>query len=712
MFEFEKIKLDLSYNALYFFLGLVILLIYSFYVYRFTLPPVSVTKKILLTSLRGIALLLLLFIIFEPVLTLTKTNIINPVILFFFDNSKSITIKDGTDRVQKVNDIVSFVSSGSLKGEKQFYKFGKSLSSIDEDSLKNLTFSETSTDFSKIFSGINKIENNISAAVIISDGVITEGTTPIYTAEKLGIPVFTLGIGDSAVKNDLEIKNVVSNEFVYAETPTTVSATILSKGFAGFESRVSLFENSKLIEEKQITFDESGVQTILFDYTPKNSGEKKLSVRIKQIEGESNLLNNQKIFFVNVLSNKINILLVAGSPSADLTFVKTALSTEENFRVNSLTQISNDTFLEDNPISKIDSSDIIFFIHYPVPNINAAVFNRIISKIENKKTPFFTLLSGDVDKNYLAGLSSFLPITIQTIEKNYLQVQPDIQAGEISNPILNNNSTAEWNNLPPISHPISLITIKPESKIISKVRISNQPKNMPLIVSRNIGSERSIAVIGKDIWRWKLQTAGKNLSLFDNFIISSARWLNAPYDQRKVKIKSSKKLYSKGEVIEFSAQVYDESFNPINDAQLNVLISGKDYKEEISLNSIGFGLYEGSIPINKNGDFTYSGKVQQNNKKIGEDFGSFNIGDLDIELFDARMNFQFLSNLSEKTNGRFFTPSNINELINILNQITDNTRKEKIISSETRLWSNELLLIILVMVFAIEWFLRKRAGML
>ncbi|MDP2362810.1 MAG: hypothetical protein Q8M94_03465, partial [Ignavibacteria bacterium] len=94
MFGFEKIDLSLSFNSIYFFIGLILLAAFSFYVYRFTLPPVSKTKRFILTALRTLALILLLFIFFEPVLTLIKKNILTPTNLFYFDNSKSITIND------------------------------------------------------------------------------------------------------------------------------------------------------------------------------------------------------------------------------------------------------------------------------------------------------------------------------------------------------------------------------------------------------------------------------------------------------------------------------------------------------------------------------------------------------------------------------------------------------------------------------------------
>jgi len=71
--------------------------------------------------------------------------------------------------------------------------------------------------------------------------------------------------------------------------------------------------------------------------------------------------------------------------------------------------------------------------------------------------------------------------------------------------------------------------------------MNNIPSKTPLIVSRKLGNKRSIAVLAKDIWKWKLQTATKNLDLFDRFINSSVKWLNTSEDQKQVNIKTSKK---------------------------------------------------------------------------------------------------------------------------------------------------------------------------
>lgn len=712
MFGYENIDLSLSFNAVFLVISLLLILAYSIYVYKYTLPPVSRFFKILLIFFRSLALIILVFVIFEPVLNLTKINITRPVNVFFIDNSKSLNINDGTNRIELVNNFIDEIVSSELSGVKKFFSFGSGIRELDIDSLDKLDFSESSTNFAEIIESLKNSEDNLSTVTIVSDGVITEGSTPFYSAQRIGIPFYNLAIGDSSVKKDVEIKNVIFNDYIYTETPTSVTATILNTGYAKNIVSAELYEGSNLISKKEIILDKSGINSVSFEYTPTSSGEKKIRLKVSSLEGESSILNNQKSFFVNILDNKINILIIAGNPSADLTFIKNSLSSELNFSINTLTQISSDRFLETNPNLMLDSADIFYFLDFPNQGTGDQFLARVFEKIRSENIPVFMLLSSDVSPQKLAALEDVLPFSVSKIEKKYLLVQPNPELSELSNPILNHSTKNEWNNLPPIPQPLSNIKVKPESRVIIKATVNGQPGNNPLVITKNLGSKRSIAVIGKEIWRWKLQTAQKDLKLFDNFLLSSARWLNAPDEVKKVSIKTSKKFFSMGEPIEFTAQVYDELFNPLSDAEIKLLISNDDYSNELILSSIGNGLYEGSLSLNKNGDYKFTGTAIFNGKNIGTDNGAFNIGDLDIELADTRMNFKLLDQLSSETNGKTYINTNSDQLIKDLIQANQNSSKEKIITSEIRLWSSETLLILVIILFSLEWFLRKRSGML
>ena len=194
--------------------------------------------------------------------------------------------------------------------------------------------------------------------------------------------------------------------------------------------------------------------------------------------------------------------------------------------------------------------------------------------------------------------------------------------------------------------------------------------------------------------------------------MSSVKWLNTKEDHKQFKVKTTKKLYSLGEQIEFNSQVYDQSFNPVTEADIKVDIKSGSSNYEINLNSIGNGLYEGIFKASQPGDYTYTGDGYKNSIKLGSDDGKFNVGETDIEMVNPTMNSEYLSLLSNQTGGKFFYNSNYNELYSILKEITVRSSKNKIEISNINLWSNEWLLIVAIAAFALEWFFRKRWGML
>lgn len=716
MFNLESFNLSFSFPSFLFILFLLLLAAYTVYIYRYTIPNISQSKKITLVILRSLALALLLFVIFEPILTLAKKKVLEPVNLIFLDNSRSIQINDGTNRSQTVKDFVKGIKDNNLESSSELFTFGSNTTPLNSDSLQKLNFGEGSTNYSKIFSTIGKINKNISSIVIVSDGVITDGSDPLQGAVKLNIPVFTVGVGDSSSRNDVEVKNVLYNDMIYAQTPTSVVASIANTGFANKNVNVSLYEDNNFAGQKNIALSPDGIQSVDFTYTPKSSGEKKLSVVVSNMPGEFTYANNKKVFFVNVLSNKVKVLIVAGSPSTDVSFIKNSLIDDNNLSVSSITQIAADKFVEKNDRQKqLDSANVLFLIGFPSKETSPQLMQGVLKEITDKDKPYFITLSNGMDFQKLKMLQSELGFTINNAGNDYLEIQPDISAAESDNPLIQNNSsntTDAWNNLPPVFQPNAGLSSKPESEVISSVKVNNVRINRPLILTRILGSKKSIAVLAKDIWKWKLETAPKNLDLFDRFILSSVKWLNTKEDHKQLSIKTSKKIYSPGEQVEFNAQAYDQTFSPITDADIKVSVKGNNTNFDVSLNSLGNGLYEGAFQANQPGDYTFTGEGFKNNVKLGSDNGKFNVGETDVEMINHRINSEYLALLSNQTNGKFFYNANYKQLYSILKDITARSSKDKIEVSTINLWSDEWLLIFAILVFALEWFFRKRWGML
>jgi CARDB len=715
MFGYEDINLNLAYPAVYLFIAIIVIAGYSYFIYKFTIPPISTSKRIILITLRSLALITILFIFFEPVLSFTKKVILEPVNLIFIDNSRSIIIDDGSNRVENEKSIAESFLSNPISDNDEIYLFGDHIRELHEDSLNNLNFNDAVTNISQVFSSVKKDEKNYSTLTLITDGVITAGSNSIYSASNLGLPIFTIGIGDTTQVIDVSVKRVLSNNLLYAETPTTIEATIQNNGLSKKNVAVSLYEDNNLIEQKNVELSSSGIQNESFTYTPKSPGEKKLTVVVSKQKEEFTSANNRKTFYINVLSNKVRVLILAGSPSADLTFIKNVLREDDSFTIKSLTQISKDKFAEQESINFIDSADIFFLVGFPSFNTSQNLISKVVKRIAEERIPFFLTITNGIGFNKLKFFQPELPFTIRSDYSGFRKVQPQIFDDQKNNPIIQNNSSdviTAWNDLPPIYQPSYNFIAKPESKVIAKIKVNNVVLNSPLIISKSFNGKRSIAVLAADIWRWKLQTVRKDDNLFDSFILNSVKWLNASDTDKRVNIKSIKKNYSLGEVIEFTAQVYDESINPVSDAEVKLIISSQNDTYELDLQSIGNGLYEGQIKINEKGDYNFSGKVSLDGKEIGTDNGRFNVGELDVEMINPRMNFALLNLLANETNGEFAFANDYDHIIKKIKEINENSREEKIITSDVTLWSDEWLMVIAVLLFSLEWFLRKRAGML
>lgn len=715
MFGYEDINLTLTFPVIYLFLSLFLIAAYSFYVYRYTIPQIQPFKKIVLVTLRVLALLILCLILFEPILNLSKKLTLEPSNFVFIDNSRSIRIDDGTNRLSTIKKIVNDFSVNASESNLTFYEFGNSVKPIDVDSLDKLNFSDGATNLQDVFKTVQNSEKNIASVTIVSDGVITSGSNPYYDAINLGIPVFTIGIGDTTQHTDVEIKKVLHNDIVYVETPTNIISTISNKGFSGDLITAALYEDNKFISQQSVKLSPSGIQNITFDYSPQSSGEKKLSIQLSSLKGEFTTANNKQVFYVNVLSNKIKVLLLASSPNADITFIKNALKRDENIQVNSIVQISYNKFQNELNYNVIDSADVLFLIGFPSDKTPQELLSRVITKIKDKETPFFFTLSSGISINKLQSFGNVLPFNIIQMIGGSKEVQPYLLPEQAANPIFqqtDKNPLNDWNNLPPVSQPNAVFSPRVESKTLAQIKMNNNVVNSPLIISSSFSGRRSIAVLAKDIWKWKLQIAPKGLDLFDSFIVNSLRWLRTGVDQKLVRVNTSKKNYSQGERVEFTAEVFDESLNPVSDAGIKIKITSQKNNYETDMQNIGSGLYEGSIIINETGDFKYSAEAVVNNHLLGKDEGSFNIGEIDIEMANPVMNYSLLNLMANESGGEFFFANDYSSLLNKLKELKINSSKEKIVTSEIALWSDTWLLVIAVLLFSFEWFLRKRNGML
>ncbi len=77
----------------------------------------------------------------------------------------------------------------------------------------------------------------------------------------------------------------------------------------------------------------------------------------------------------------------------------------------------------------------------------------------------------------------------------------------------------------------------------------------------------------------------------------------------------------------------------------------------------------------------------------------------------TKQNLDLLQSYAGLSGGKLINLDDQDNLVKIINDLTNKSNKFIVDNSEIKLWSKEVVLIILILLFAIEWFLRKKAGL-
>ncbi len=720
------ITLSFTVSAFIVILLALIAVAVSVFFYRHTVPPIPRSRKIVLIVLRSIALTLLLVFLFEPLLRFVSTSTQKPVLAVLVDDSKSMSIKDRTgDRSEILKRFLSEKGFKNPSDEIRLYKFGTKPQQIEASTIDSLRIDEGATDITAALRKVaeEKDRSNIGAALLISDGSYNLGQNPLYEAEAFGIPLFTVGIGDSTEQKDVLITKVLTNELVYNQTEVPVDVTIKSSGFKAEEVEVVLWEGSKELSRSQLTLEDGTREyAVRLSYTPEGEGIKKYSVRVSRLAGELTTTNNQRTFFTRILKSKLRILMIAGSPSPDVSVLKQTLREDKNLDVRSLTQRSSSAFYEGSMTAQLlDSSDCILFIGFPIASTGNAVIDLVRTSIARKSTPVFYVDGKNVDEQKLTSLGSFLPFTRVNTSPTEQLVFAEPSAAQKNHPILAaapevaGENLAGWKRLPPLFKTQTVYKAKAEATVLATTKINAIVLNDPLILIRNVNKQKSLAVLGYGLWRWRLMAQGvpETEKLLATFLSNSIRWLTTRDDNRPVKVTPTKTAFTQGEPIEFVGQVYDASANPVENAQVKLLAQqqGKE-SAETNLRPVGNGRYEGTLEGLGEGDYSFKAVASSDGQPLGEDKGRFSVGELALEFQDTRMNVQLLRQLAARTGGEFYTPADFPDIFSRLKNLPSFVPRDIHQAREFELWNWKYMLALVVLLFAVEWFVRKRSGML
>ena len=712
--------LELKGNALLYLLLACLALLAAVFVYRQTLPPVSVVWRSVLGFLRTLALAMVLLLLFEPVLNIFRHRMEKPNVLILVDKSASMSVSDGEiSRQEAVRDLLSGAGFKALQSEARlhFLAFSDSIQELTPAQLDTFPATGSGTNLSMAWEKAERTiaDESVVAAVLISDGGNNLGANPMRMAALAGFPIYTIGIGDTTVRRDAVLSEILANEITYLNSVVPVDVRVRATGLDGKVSRLRLLDrNGAEIASQEVHFsgNVSEVAATL-NFTATQVGHMRYNVILDSIPGEWSLANNRRSVMVRVLETRLQVAILSGPPTPSLSTLRHTLESDSNFEVRAFIESSRGGYLLGKTPTRVDlaSASLLVLVNFPSERTASTLLDEIAQIVSLQKVPLIFFAGPAVYRENLARLADAIPCQA----KRQFPSEAEVMLREIaSHPALAGAASlpAAWTELPPVFGNKDNFTAGPLAQVaatLSRVALGI-PEDEPAIVFWSGGGRKGVAFLVWGTYRWKLGLAKdpKAAAFHDDLLGRLTRWLVSPTEEKRVRIAPNKSLFGGGERVVFQAQVYGADLAPRDDAAVSVKIRMGERSETLPLQSRGHGRYEGTFLPWGEGEYHFDGSAYAKEDTLGTDAGTFAVEAFNIEMLDTRQQANILSGVAEASGGRYVPASGADTLLAAL----DFPLREVEHYREIPLWNRAMMLWIIIGVLGLEWFIRKRSGML
>ncbi len=734
MLGITKLLINLQEKNLWLVIGLFILaVLLALLTYKRTFPPISKKKKTLLLTLRIIALFSLFLILSEPILTIARRFIKEPVVAVLVDKSKSMSLKGiQASREEELQTLLKsdLLEKLSSKSELEIYGFADTVFPLNlNKNFPNSLGKATSIGEATKSVGEKLEDKNLRGILILSDGANNLGEDPVFVAKSKDIPIYTCGIGEYTPPKDIVIDRIVYNDIGYVDNKIPIQVDVSQVGFDKLKIPVSIKEMSKggkkvtLTQENLTLSTSGGTQTVDFGITPLQEGMHQYELVIPEQMEELVKENNRRIFSIKVLKSKMKVLLITGTLNWEYTFLKRALEKDKNVELKSLIYGRDKKIIEGRfpqGEQELSEFDVLIFVD-PLNFIFAQHKTQINDFVfKNGGAALFLLGKDFIESKAFMEASSILPFDLEGASIRYLSTSLSLELTQegrlhpITRLVENSEENLKvWSELPPF---LGVATLGSASKDAVTLATFRNPDNsrisLPGMVVRNYGKGKMMAIAVTPFWRWDflLWGIGKDNQSYQRLWNNSVRWLVTREDMDLINIFTDKKIYKSGEQINFSAKIFDQNYQKIKDASvlLKIKTEAEADSEMLSLSLDQMGDYTGRLRSLSPGKYLFEGEVFRNELKIGSKKGEFTVEEYSLEDADLSTDFDLLKKMAEVSGGKFYEKDQIGNLLTDL----ELAEKQEERTKEIQLWNHPILLILFIGCLSAEWAIRKRAQLL
>ena len=675
----------------------------------------------LLLGVRVAALALLIGLLMEPILALTLHTQRLPLVALLIDDSESMKIADGDiARFEVVKAVLVDPSLKNLRDRTRVtqFRFSDVLTPMREE--EELTWAGRASDLAGALDGLREqtMGEGLAAVVLISDGGQNLGGRPERAAADLGAPVIAVGTGDPVAPKDISIVSAVIDPLGYVGRSLVMQVRVLSSGFERVRERVRVLLDDREVSAQTIALAD-GEQALEFEIRPERPGRHAFSVQIAAQAGERTVGNNRVVVSTDVLESRVRILILAGSPDADLGYLRRVLQEDANLEVEVLVRTLMAGWQRDvhRALRTLDDRDIVALINVPYEVLAGVPEQAIVAFVQ--KGGGLLALGGDAafDNGYArSALTDVLPVQFLRSSDTFQERAFALLFPDSRHPILRVSDDPlsdrdAWEVLPPLLSYNRVGAAVSNATVLAHhptERVDGKP--MPVLAIRRVGEGKTAIIAYQTFWRHGLMMwgDGKTDAVARAFWKNMVRWLVTRDEMSRIKIMTEKPAYRSGEAVAVHASVFDHLLQPRSGARVLARVGDSLGMREVVLRDLGDGRYAGNLGRFPQGDYELQVQARANDGDLGTGTGRFTVGRYSLEYETVRLRAELLGDIATRSGGQYVRPEDLKAALDSLV-----LAPEPVVTlHRVRLWGHEWPLFLLVGLLVFEWIIRRRLGML
>jgi hypothetical protein len=669
---------------------------YAALLYARMRPPWSKSLNRLLLVFRALLATFLLFLLLGPIVKQAETITEKPVFVILHDNSRSVAEGMDSLTLRTLFNRISGLTSILRQRDAEPVLLDLQGNSFDGEVFE--------APVSNIHEALRKISNRfegrrIEGVLLVSDGIYNAGLSPLYG--DYNFTVHTVGLGDTSLRADLAVKDMVYNRVAYQGNQFPLRVEISSTGYRNQPVVVSLLHNGSVVERQTRILADDGWLPIDFKPVAAEEGLQRWDVMIESKPGERNTKNNRASVFIEVVKGKKKILIVGGAPHPDIKAIQAVIEKNTNFEV----------LIHIPPVSEVGAqflqpSAVDLIVFHQVPDVRGR-HRDLLQRAIAGRTALLYILGQQTDWNQLAQLN--LPITFEQPPRQFDEVTPVISP-DFSLFALSDNAGATFSDFPPVSVHFGKMHTASTAMPVLMQKVGSLVTDKPLLVVETSEARRVGIMLGEGLWRWRLHNYAKNESteVFDELFGKLFQFLSTAEDKRRFRCFTVKQEFSETEPVVFESQVFNNIFEPVYGNTIELELTDEQGKRTPYSYQVSAGNNRYSLSGLKEGVYRYRATTVVNNL-LEEVRGQFLVSGQQLELANLSADFDLLRKLSQRTGGRFYTAGRIDALTADLSVmetrgvLRTNERYQAVINLR---W----IFLLLLLLAGTEWFLRKYFG--